>query len=464
MKHNLQIQTLSDSKISKDEINNNSYGENLNSFNIENIELLQNNKGSSDLASNTESENEINPSNKKEKTQNNINNSNSNNLIKRQGNITKTNVLQKNGEMFYSVKESKDNIKINHRNIINNINNCKSFSSSNNDEKSLDEDDEDDDDNDVDIISYDIYLKYKIIDYKKRIINFFGNKKGNNNNVIVKIPLSAYLHIIEKLIQKKDNTSPNTNDISHNPNTVIEINPEENKKINNTNNFGNEYVKIISIRTYQNFIKKIKDEVETNMNNKNSGDNEYMIDNNIFAYIQNFDKKIKKLKKHILYLLIKKHYIKSIKEKQKLILDNKSTIEKEKNDIYTYFQFLKNSINSMKNNEYNNQKKKEYYLMILDILKNYETINLRDVKIGKKLYKEGKINKYIINSDKIDKIYKNKIINYDSVKQNQNNEFDNHKAKIFMTLTVIVLPFVYIYNYFNTYKKNYSFIGTTINN
>ena len=66
--------------------------------------------------------------------------------------------------------------------------------------------------------------------------------------------------------------------------------------------------------------------------------------------------------------MIKKHYIKSIKEKQKLILDNNNKIEKEKNDIYTYFQFLKNSINTMKYNEYNNQKKKEYYLMILDFL------------------------------------------------------------------------------------------------
>ena len=178
--------------------------------------------------------------------------------------------------------------------------------------------------------------------------------------------------------------------------------------------------------------------------------------NNFFPYIQKFDIKINSFKNHILYLLIKKHYLKSISQKEKLINDKTKEIEENKNQIYKYFVYLKNFINSIKDTNNNNQKKKEYIMIIIDILKHYENINLHDIKLAKKLFKERKIKKYIYDNN-----IKNKNINKNKYMRNSASRieaFDHKKTKLYMTLSYVVLPLVYIINYLNTYQKDYSLI------
>ena len=273
------------------------------------------------------------------------------------------------------------------------------------------------------------------------MFNKYGKK---DNSIIVKIPLKSYLDIIQKITEIKIVDEKEQEEI------YIDIKEKnEKKEIKNRN------VKPISIRYYQNFINRLIYEMnENNIEIKN--DNIFhKISNNIFWYIQKFDSKINSFKNYILNLLIKKHYLKSISQKEKLINDKTKEIEEYKNEIFQYYSYLKHSIILMKDSKYNNQKKKEYIMIIIDILKHYKYINHQDVKFAKKLFKERKIKK---------QIYYNNIGNINNINKVKNDssngieKFDHKKVKIFMTLSYVVLPLVYIVNYLNNYQKDYSLI------
>ena len=337
-------------------------------------------------------------------------------------NIKYNEFIQKSEEFFYPVK-SNDLISFNSNN---NLNNNKSVS-----ENSLDEEKSNGKDN---TYLNSKYLEYKIIDKKRRIISFLSNNKNSTNRkdkkvIKVRIPLNSYLFIINLIIHENEDGG--------------EV-KEDKKDI---------VVKPISIRFYQNCIQRLIDEINSENEVQESGINLYNSNcnkNNIFLNIQRFDDKIKAFKKYIIYLLVKKHYLKSENLKQKLISEkNISVIEHEK-DIYEFFTLLKSCIISLEGNNYNNQKKKEYKMMILDILNNYAKISIRDVAITKKLYKEGKINKYIgINKNKIHK-------NNNSHDKKGKKEIDKKNLKLFMTLSFVAIPFIYIYNYLDSNQKHIS--------
>ena len=278
-------------------------------------------------------------------------------------------------------------------------------------------------------------------------------------------------------------------------------------------------IKPISIRFYLNFLKQLISEINNSNMNNNYNNNVYeKMKNNIFVNIQKFDNKIKLFRKYILYLLVKKHYLKTDSQKQQLILDKNKGVLEQKNNIYQFFIRLKKSIYSLKDTKYNNQKKKEYIMMIFDILKNYLNVNYRDIKIAKKLfiergnqfnssrykifYKERKdsinnielfdhkktklfimildILKNYLNINHRDiKIAKKSFIERKLGKQtnsskykifyierkdeiNKKDLFDHRKTKLFMTLTTIILPFAYLFNYLNVNQKDYSLIQPTI--
>ena len=88
--------------------------------------------------------------------------------------------------------------------------------------------------------------------------------------------------------------------------------------------------------------------------------------------------------------------------------------------------------------------------MILDILNNYINIDRRDVKIAKKHFIERKCSEYAKN-------YKYGIF-YKERNDTINNKeiFDHRKTKLFMVLTIIIIPFAYLFNYLNTNQKDYS--------
>ena len=342
--------------------------------------------------------------------------------------IIKNNYIEKSGELFYSIRESIDHMNINNLNKpINNNKNNMSLSL-----LSLDENEKNIDIEKIDLNSN--FFKYKIVDRKNRIISFLSNKYGKNGKDLkVKLSLYSYLKIIIKLIEKKDKNSIQRKEMCAKKIELINNNIRKIKKENKNN------IKAISIRNYKNFIDKLINEIKIN---NNTGRDNNLNENNIFMNIQKFDNEIKSFKKYILFLLINKHYLKSISQKEKLITDKSKIIEKRKKNIYKFFIALKNSINSFTDTKDNKHKKEEYFMMLLDILRHYKCINHRDIKIEKKWYKQN---------------YSKNINNKALIKGEE--RFDHRKTRLLMALSVIILPFVYILKYMNTYQKDYSLIN-----
>jgi len=426
-KKELQIQTLTeDSNINNDTTNKYNMNFSMNTDKKEESNCYNKNDISNDININIDLKKQINTLDEDDfehEQEKNTQITNNNKLISDK----KNEIIQKSEEFFYPVK-SNDLIDYNSNNSLNN-----NISAS---ENSLDEEKSNSKDN-ANLSNK--YLEYKIIDKKRRIISFLSNNKSNTNKKIVYIPFSSYLYIISLIIHENEGEGEGKyeNEIKESKKDVVD--------------------KPISIRFYQNCIQKLIVEINSGSEAKENDVNSYNSNgskNNIFLNIQRFDDKIKSFKKYIIYLLVKKHYLNSEKLKQKFISEkNNSVIEHEK-DIYEFFTFLKSCIISLKEDNYNNQKKKEYKVMILDILNNYSKINIRDVAIAKKLYKEGKINKYIsINKNKIHKYKYN--ISHD---KKEKKVFDKKNLKLFITLSFLVIPLIYIYNYLDSNQKQVSLI------
>ena len=284
----------------------------------------------------------------------------------------KENVIEKNGELYYPVDES-INVKINQNmNIFNN---------------QLDGNEEEE----IDINSKnEIYFKIRVVDKEKRLISFLffpENKNRNNKAFKAKISLYSYGKIIKKILEKNKNDEGKI---------------EENL----VKSDNNKYQMSFSIRSYEAFIQILIDEICPEKDRIYTFYNIDKISNDIL----NFENKIKDLKKCVLYLLVKKHYLKDSKDKEKLILDNNPRIEKQKRELYDSFQYLKNKTQS------------KNIPQLLNILEKYQKINSREIKMAKMLY----------NKEKTEKEKENKnLINYGS----------------------LILPFVYIAKFLSTFQK-----------
>lgn len=256
------------------------------------------------------------------------------------------NIIEKSGELFFSVNELNES---KNQNVLNNINKIP-----------LDEKEE----YEIEINDNNrAYAEYKIIDKSKRLISFLSNDEQNYKNndykkiFKAKIPFDAYLNIIRKIFRKKREASINSD-----------------KEIEILNNNKKHQVSF-SKNSYETFIKKLIIELHK-INYKN-----YITENTIITDndIKNFENKIKHLKNRTLDLLIKKHYLKSAKEKLRLISENNDKIDEMKCDIYNLFQKLKYKI-----------KNKNNFEIVLTILYKYENITSRDIKITKMIYNKRK--------------------------------------------------------------------------
>ena len=265
---------------------------------------------------------------------------------------TKENVIEKSGELFYSVDES---FNLYHNSDSINIVDDKEEMDINEENK--------------------IYFKYKVVDKSKRLIGFFSSEEQDDKNkdeninkkFKAKISLDLYLKIIKKIIPEKDS----------------KINYNEKQ---NGNEDNNKCKVLFSVRSYETFIKKLIDDIE--VENKNS-----MNRNEINNEICEFESKIKELKKFSLYLLVKKHYLKKGKEKLNLILENNPIIKKKMDEINDLFLKLKNKNNNIPS--------------LINILKENESISNRDIKKMKTHFKEEN-NKNINEGNK-------SLINYSSL-------------------------------------------------
>lgn len=248
------------------------------------------------------------------------------------------------------------------------------------------------------------YLKYEVLKKSSSfILRFLYNDTDRNAKFKAKIKLSSYLSIIQK-IRSDDNYHKILND-------------------SNTQ---------ISIRSYNNFIKNLLDKTsKIKLNN----DSESLLDNEIYKKMKFFDKLIKEYKKTILSLLIKKHYIQSIKQKSEFILKNNKQLINKQNEIKKYYNEL---LSYIKNN-------KELIIMILNTILNYKKISIYDVKNAKKLYK---IEKSKNKSCKISEVEK-------ETKKERNNKLINYKSeKIFITFCSVMITFSYILNYLYKNQKD----------
>ena len=235
-----------------------------------------------------------------------------------------------------------------------------------------------------------IYFKIRVVDKEKRLISFLffpENKNRNNKAFKAKISLYSYGKIIKKILEKNKN--------------------DEGKiEKNLVKSDNNKYQMSFSIRSYEAFIQILIDEIYPEKDRIYTFYNSDKISNDIL----NFENKIKDLKKCVLYLLVKKHYLKDSKDKEKLILDNNPRIEKQKRELYDSFQYLKNKTQS------------KNIPQLLNILEKYQKINSREIKMAKMLY----------NKEKTEKEKENKnLINYGS----------------------LILPFVYIAKFLSTFQK-----------
>ena len=142
--------------------------------------------------------------------------------------------------------------------------------------------------------------------------------------------MNSYLNIIKKSLYKKKS--------DNNKNEEKKENFEEKKEnfeINKNSKMS------FSISSYEEFIKKLIDEISINNYDK---DNNYINNNNMLENdIDNFEDKIKNLKNSVLYLLVKKHYLNSMNDKLALISENNEVIDEKKKEIYNLFKKIKNN-------------------------------------------------------------------------------------------------------------------------
>ena len=187
--------------------------------------------------------------------------------------------------------------------------------------------------------------------------------------------------------------------------------------------------KLINIAEKNVFINKLGN----NISNKNVNDNKVNLE------IDNFESKIKNLKKFYIYLITKKSELKSKKEKEKL--EEEINIQKKQKDINIFFNNLLLLIN---NNNINNGKNKYdlYMGKIKNILNKYEKINKAELSEAKTKYKQNKLS-LPENEDLYKKEDKNII-----------NDLKKGRTKRIFVITSILLPLIYIFNYFNAYSKN----------
>ena len=246
-------------------------------------------------------------------------------------------------------------------------------------------------------------------------------------------------------------------------NNIHISNDKQNQKDNNYLTFASNNLEekkfYISIESYEEFIKKIINQTQNLMNELLSDNNSKLIINNqnnnddseLDKLLLDLEKQIKTLKYNYLCILIQKHFSKTREEKLKVITNFNIQNKRE-----VFYDFCQNMFNKIKENIIlNNINKKKYISKILQILKNYKTINKFDIKYTKKIYKaENKITPEILDA-------RFKVIN------NINNKKEPEKSilktlkdkniinkKVVVTTTVII-PILYGLNYLLYFYNNY---------
>ncbi len=189
---------------------------------------------------------------------------------------------------------------------------------------------------------------------------------------------------------------------------------------------------------YQLYIQKLLKKVERNINinieNNNNANNQYY-ENRINEEINNFERSLNYLKKCYIYLICKKGNLKNKAEKEKLMAD--FDISKKQEDVTKLFNNILLLIN-----KYTEQNKYYLYIQIIkNILKKYEKINKSEISEAKIKDKKNELavpkNDVLLNNNNLDLL----------------KELKKKDNKKFFILSSLIIPLIYIYNYFNNNWK-----------
>ena len=243
-------------------------------------------------------------------------------------------------------------------------------------------------------------------------------------------------------------------------NNIYIKNDKKNQKDNNYLSFASNNLEekkfYISVESYEEFIKNIINQTKNlmdellldnnsklliNIQNKN---NDLELDNLILS----LEKQIKKLKNNYLCVLIQKHYSQTRAEKINVI---KNANIQNKREIF--YNFCQNMLNKIKENKMlNDINKKTYINKILQILKNYKTINKFDIKYTKKIYKEeNKITPEILD-ERFNEVNNIKEPDRSILKALKDQNIINNKIVI---TTTVIIPILYGINYLMYFYNNY---------
>ena len=240
------------------------------------------------------------------------------------------------------------------------------------------------------------FLRYKIIDHKNLRILFCHNDNLINNNTYL-IPIESYIYILQLCFKKN---LPLT--------TKYHL-----------------YM--------QKLLKKLERNININIGNNNVNNQYY--ENRINEEISNFERALKYLKKCYIYLICKRSNLKNKAEKEKLMAD--FDISKKQEDVTKLFNNILLLINKYID-------KNKYYLyiqIITNILKKYEKINKSEISEAKIKDKKNELaipeNDVLLNNNNLDLL----------------KELKKKDNKKFFILSSLIIPLLYIYNYFNNNWK-----------
>ena len=260
-------------------------------------------------------------------------------------------------------------------------------------------------------------------------------------------------------INKNENENNKTLKITNN--IHIYGNNIQNNNLNFAYNANDENKLNISIQSYEKFINNIinqvielKNKLLLESNNPQSKTNkENKIEySEIDDLLLELEHKIKILKYNYQCILIQKHFSKTYEEKIKVIING--NIKNKREIFFVFFQNMLTQLTEKLMLD-NLEKREKYINKILQILKNYNTINKFDIKFTKKIYKdENKVTPEIleIKYNLYNKKYNAEKNDEDISNPNKNDNIIINKK--FMVTTFVIIPFLYGISYLINFCNN----------
>ena len=228
------------------------------------------------------------------------------------------------------------------------------------------------------------------------------------------------------------------NDKSKESNTILSQNDNKNDiKIHYSQR------KPLKIVIYSNLLQKMIDitnKIKNKINEKERND-ALIHTNNLNQYMKELEDKIILMKKGYIKTLVEKHFEKNKNNKKEIIL--KANIPKKRNEVKKIFKELVGYIKD----KLKAANQKYYYILILNILKKYKSINKDEMNEEVELYKKQKRNARMNNKNKNrNEVKEKEKIQYNYDDYNWISE-QNKKRGMSFYIFGILIPLAYVINF-----------------